>query len=449
MDTKKFIFIGLGTLAIIVLAVLAFASCNKKDNKTQEVNLVVWDLTDNKQFFDRITTSYQEKNSQVKITYLKKDPKEYLNESLNEIAAGKGPDIWAIPNDWLPKYQDKLVSMPTGDLAIKKTKKSDTDVYKDTYPDVVSTDNIIDDKIYGIPMTAETLKLFINSSILSDSLNEYRKANNNQTNEEVSRILREGPKSWDDLVLITKIITKKNGEDISQSAIALGTDANISSAEDILTMMMLQNGAKMTSDELSTAQFQTQQNVFSGPDFPGTKALDFYTSFANPKSENYTWNGTLSDSIRAFAEGKTAMIIDYESQQTEIKRINPKASFQISNILQVKATKNPVNFASYLTYTVTKASKNPDLAWDFINFFTNSANTSTYTGITSKPSVKKSSYGQDNPLLTAKSWYNPDPDKVTEIFKNMIKQVNDGTAAQNSIDNAASQVTTLLQKLKG
>ncbi len=161
----------------------------------------------------------------------------------------------------------------------------------------------------------------------------------------------------------------------------------------------------------------------------------------------------MGDGLRAFAEGKTAMLIDYQSKAKEIKNINDRARYEIINVPQIKETKNEVNFASYSTYTVTKASQNSNLAWSFILFLTDSNNSSIYRSDTRKPPARKSSIENNNneyvkQSLTAKSWYNPEPQKVEEIFKNMIAQVNEGTNAQTAIDGAASQVTTLLEKIK-
>jgi len=455
LENKKFLIIGIGALLLIVLVILfAVSSCNKKktSNQTGSNTLTIWSLDDDKSSFDQIINDFQKSNN-IKINYVKKDSKTYLNDALNDIAAGKGPDVWAIPNDWLPQYHDKLVAMPDGKLADSKTKKSDVEVYKDSFPTVVSQDNIIGDKIYGMPLSIDALSLYYNTDIFANVLSAYQRAHQDEDNSAIRRILNNGPKNWDEFVQAVKLITEKSGNDVSQSAVAMGAPDNVNQSVDILTLLMLQDGAKMTSDDLSTAQFHTKQNVFGGQDFPGTKALDFYASFANSQNENYTWNSSMPDALHAFAEGKTAMMLDYTGVQSQVKNINGQLQFQVIPLPQIKETQNPVNYVSYLTFTVTKASKNSDLAWNFITFLTNKDNSSIYRSNTRKPpallaSIQNASQDTVTQILTAQSWYKPDPEKADSIFQNMIKQVNEGKNSQTAIENAASQITTLLGKIQ-
>lgn len=409
-------------------------------------------MSDDKSAFGETFKEFEAQNPNVKIDYVKKDSDEYFQEALDKIASGQGPDILAMPNTWLSKNHDKLVSMPDNMIANPKEKKSDVDVYKESYPPVVAEDNIYNEKIYGMPLAIDTLFLYFNGELMNQAMQKYAAAHQEEDNSTIGRVLNTGPKNWDEFVQAVRVITEKDGSNVNQSAVAIGTADNVLNAQDILTAIMLQNGAKMTSDDLSTAQFHTKQNVFGGEDFPGTKALEFYAGFANPDNDNYTWNNSFPDSLRAFAEGKTAMFIGYSSQESDIKRINPDLTFEKIGLPQIKETENPVNYASYLTFTVTKAAKDPNLAWNFINFMTNIQNASQYISQTHKTPALLAISGSDevalNQAKTAKSWYIPDPEKTKNLFLDMIKQVNDGKNAQTAIENAASQVTTLLDKLK-
>lgn len=452
---KKFIFIGAGVLILLLIVVLIVVNSggSKKPVATGDKTLTIWGF-DDPTSFNEIIANFQKANPGYKVTYVKKDPTTYATDSLNEIAAGKGPDVWSIPNTWLPKYQDKLVPMPTDLIADKKTKKNDIEIYKTLFPAAVASDNIIGDKVYGMPLAIDTLVLYYNPTILRNTVSAYNAAHQDEDNSAMSQIFSRGPQNWDDFVTMTKLITKKSGNNITQSAAALGTSANINRATDILTLLMMQDGVKMTSDDLSTAQFHTKQNVYGGQDFPGAQALNFYAAFANPNNDLYTWNGSMTDSLHAFAEGKTAMMIDYTSAKADIKRISPSLEFNFFAVPQVKETKNLTNYASYNSYTVTKASKKPVLAWQFINSLTDTGQTSEYLSTTSQRSAKltilknNSSDVNATQALSAKSWYIPEPVETTQILANTIQQVNDGKNAQTAVEYAGSQVTALLQKLK-
>jgi len=455
---KKILFIGGGVvLAFIALVIVLFSGgCNRNNGpvtKTGATTLTFWNLYDDKIAFDQIIAEFNRTHPKVKIEYVKKNPETFLEDSLNEMSAGKGPDIWGVPNTWLPKYHDKLVPIKNTAIENKKAFKTASDVYKETYPSVVAQDNIIDDKVYGFPMSIDTLRLYFNSSLSSRIWQDYVLENRDQLNSPLAKVFSDGPTNWDELVQMIPIITKKKGDKIERSAIAFGTSNNIDHADDIITLLMMQNGAVMNSGDLTTAQFHTKQNQFGNIEFPGTKALEFYTSFADSKNKNYTWNNTMPNTIQAFADEKVVMLVDYKDAEQEIRRLNSKVSLRTIAVPQVKLTRNNVNLASYQSLTVTKASKNSDLAWDFILFMTqDQLQLNNYKLATNKTIARNNSLGSSIDGAQAKeskSWFNPDPLRVSVILKEMIKQVNDGKSAQTAIEGAASQTSDLLKKLKG
>ncbi|AKM82237.1 MAG: hypothetical protein UT28_C0001G0431 [Berkelbacteria bacterium GW2011_GWE1_39_12] len=444
---------GLLIVILIIVVIVIGSSGGKKTATTVKSSnsLVIWG-TEPSANFDGLITNFQSKNTGYKITYVQKDSSTYLTDSLNAISSGTGPDVWAVPNTWMAKYHTSMIPMTTDLIADKKAKKTDADVYKTLFPKVIVQDNIIADKIYGIPMSIDNLVLFYNKTILTKTLNEYFAAGNKDLDGSIAQMFTTGPKSWDDFVKLSKMVTKKEGSNITQSAIALGTPDNVRASADILTLLMLQDGAKMVSSNLDSANFANAENVFNGQQFPGAQALNFYTAFANPGNSLYTWNSSITDSLHAFANGQTAMMIDYLAATTDVSRINPNANIGTFSVPQVKETSNPVDYSSYITYTVPKSSPNSVLAWQFINFIANSASTTAYTSKTQSQPVLLSSITSNSArgkrIINSQTWYMPDPVLTPPILKNAIKQVNDGKNAQTAIEYAASQVTDLLKKLK-
>ena len=319
---KKFIIIG-GVGLLIIILLIVFLVRGKTTTTTSKTNtMVIWDYKNEKAAYDPVILAYQ-KMKNIKVQYVVKDPNSYLEDTVNAMAAGNGPDVWIVPANILPQYHDKLYPMPAGGFADPDNKKNDLEVYKDSYPPVVTQDNVINNQIYGVPLTIDSLKLFVNQDLANKALNEYLQTHPNIDISAMSNTIS-NPTIWDDVVTADHIITTKTAKgDISRSAIALGTSDNIPAATDILTALMMQNGAKMVTDDLGTAQFNTSQNLFGKIQYPGTKALEFYTSFSNPKNANYTWNSKMGNARRAFAEGKVAMLIDYDSAKDEIRNISP------------------------------------------------------------------------------------------------------------------------------
>lgn len=448
MDKKFLYIVGGGLLAVIIL-IIVIVVLNKGGGKPPVVSnktFVVWDYNNEKAAYDSILTDFQ-KNNNIKVTYVNKSKGTYLEDAINAIAANNGPDVMIAPNDIMPQFKDKLVPMPDGSLADASAKQNDLEVYQNRYPDVVYQNNILDNKIYAVPMSIASLKMYVNTGWFNTKLNEYRLANpRDPKNDQMQALLQNGINNWDDFVTLIRFFTKKSGDKLTAPAAVIGTSDNIPRAPDLLTVIMMQNGARMVSEDLSTALFHTKQNMFSNIDYPGTKGLEYYISFADPKSDNYTWNSAQGDAIRAFAEQKVPIMFDYSAAKSEVSLISPGFNYTVLNIPQIRETRNPVNFARFDNLVVPKSTKNAKLSWKFIFFATDQINSIDYFVITEKQSALN--IPADDPLRYAKGWYNPNTIKVDEIFRTVIKQVNEGKDPQTALDGAAGQITTLLGKLK-
>ena len=94
----------------------------------------------------------------------------------------------------------------------------------------------------------------------------------------------------------------------------------------------------------------------------------------------------------------------------------------------------PVNFADYWGLTVSESSKNAAYGWDFIVYSLADQKTAEkYLGVSKRPPalrtlIKKIANDPDlgvfaRQALTARSWPQPDNNKVKQIFSNMIESV--------------------------
>lgn len=444
MDRKLIFIIGGGVLAVIAIVILLVTSgCKKKE--TGEVVLTFWGINDKAEVLKPIIDDFQNTKKKqgvdVKINYVQKNLGSYEFDSLNMIASGKGPDIWAIPNSWITKHQNKLSPL----TSLLDTKLQNYEYVKDNYPGIISSENVFNNQVYGLPLAADPLVIYFNKDLLEDSAASV-------SNDADRQLLSDPPANWDDLVRISKLNTQKQGSKITQTGATLGTAA-VPHASDILTLLMLQFGAQMTSDDYSSATFHTNVNKFGGDQFPGSKALDFYTSFANFGSDNYSFSDSLGDAKKAFTEGKAALYIDYASFKSEIKTDNPKLNFDIAPLPQVKQTKNPVSLISYLSYTVPNVSSQKQLAWEFVMFLTDKNNAREYiiqnqTYPIFNDQIKSSTKDIADQITNAAYWHNPDAEKVNKIFRDAIAQVLEGQKTQTALDGAALEVTNLLKSLK-
>lgn len=432
---KKLLWIlggGLALIVILIIVVIALGTQNKK-NKTQELNWVTYG--EDQENLAEVISAFESQNN-IKVNWIKKDIKNYELDSLNLLSTGK-IDIWGIPDSWIPKHRDKLAPLVTK-LSV------DTDnisYYQSIYPQIVSSENIINNQIYGFPLSADALVLLTNQNL--------RSTNTDLTDEEnvlIGRI----PETWEDLAKVAPLLTQKKGNTITQSGAALGTE-NLSAAPDILTALMLQYGTQMTNEEKTQATFHTATNTLGGQSYPGPTALDFYTSFAQPDNPHYSFSQSFGDATQAFSQEKVAYLIDYSAKEKEIKRLNKDLDFSINPLPQPKAAEKPINFISYETFTVPNTSKNQKLAWALLSSVINSGNAKKYYETSKKHPILTEFIDKDDPvgksISTAQNWYNPEPTKVSQIFRSTIFQVLSGKSAQTALDGAAIEVTNLLELL--
>jgi ABC-type glycerol-3-phosphate transport system substrate-binding protein len=197
------------------------------------------------------------------------------------------------------------------------------------------------------------------------------------------------------------------------------------------------------------ATFAQTPPGFTRPTPPALEALNFYTSFASPANQVYTWNEAMPNSLQAFMAGKTAFFFGYSYHIPIIKAQAPKLNFEVALVPQVGEPN--VNFANYWAEVVSKKSQHQDEAWDFISFITTNADTNKkFLEKSRKPAALKSLIQNQatdlelapfvSQLLTAKSWYKGKDAKVAEnIFKSMINDNLEGIIQTQEIINLGVQ----------
>lgn len=403
---------------LLIFVLTAGFGCKTTDTATKKASepivLTFWQTFDDSDAFSEIISKYQAIHPNITIEYKKFRYEEYENELLNAWAEDRGPDIFAIQNTWLKKYQTKLSPMPdeitmsymveTGTIKkevvpqLKTTKSLTIRDLKNNFADVVSSDVILEDgKIYGLPLSIDTLVMFYNRDLLNSAgITSAPSYWNKEFQQTIKKLTKQDPKKG-----------------LVQSGIALGTSKNINRASDILSVLMMQNGAIMTSGEQVT--FHSVPTSMSNNYNPGLEALRFYTDFANPNKEVYCWNDEQPNALEAFTSGSLAMFFGYSFNIEQIRAQAPKLNFGIARLPQIEGNSLEINFANYWVDTVSKKSKYPNESWDFIQFLTKEENAKIYLAKTKKPTALKSLINTQKDdedlgvfaeqILSAKSWY--------------------------------------------
>lgn len=402
---------------VFVFLLTAGVGCKKPtmQEAVSPVTLNYWRVFDGRDDFAEIIGKYNEMHPYVTINYRMLRLDEYEEALLNAFAEDRGPDIFSIHNTWVRKYESKLEPMPPQTTMIfpvvqgslkkevvpeKRTIGSLTlKDLKQRFADVVYTDTVINNKVYGLPLSVDTLAMYYNQDLFDQAG------------------ITDLPRYWNrDFQQAIKKLTKQDLKgNILQSGIALGGSKNIDRHSDILSILMMQNGASMMS-EAGQVLFQTIPAIFQSQGYnPGLMALRFYTDFANPIKEVYCWNNDIENSLDAFVSGKLAIMLGYSYQLPIIRARAPKLNFLIEPLPQVEGATVPLNMANYWLEVVSKKSSYKNEAWNFIQFMTSAENVESYLNKTKKPTALRSLVNsqkddQDigvfaDQVLTSKSWY--------------------------------------------
>ncbi len=469
MKIKKII------LAIFFLGTVLIVSgcgCKEKSSHLYDLNLEIWGPLDQELALREVFDNYSFLNPNVaRITYKKIAYDSYRRELIEALASGQGPDIFMVNNLWMPAFSDKVAVAPVPtDLKMITEQK-----FKNNFVDVAVSDFMNEGKIYGVPLSVDSLALYYNKDLLSQAG------------------IANPPKTWnefiDDAIKLTSVDSLGN---INRSGAALGTVGNVNRATDILNLIMLQNGTEMIDKSGRVAFGNSIYGVSSnsgGAVYPGEEALNFYTQFANSNSFNYIWNSNMHYSIDAFSEGTTAMMINYSWNIDTVSAKSPKLNFAIAPVPQFE-NKPAVNVANYWGFVVAKnaiskispntPAVNNDTrvkeSWDFLTYFSTKPdgsfiNTASGSGVgqkanpnfdpavnfllkTQQPAARRDliELQKTDPKvgvfatsnLVAKSWRQKDSTAVESIFTEMIDNVNKGQATvSDALKTAVQRVNNL------
>jgi len=437
------------TLTLIALATTGFScrGCTPADvaKKLQPIKLTWWRSWDSSSDVSDIINAYQRLHPHISISYKKLRYEEYENALLNAWARDEGPDIFSLSNTWVRNYQNQIAEPPektavprtvvsgpsfsqSTKTVIKTLKFLTPNDIQDKFVPPVEKDVIVDDKILALPLSVDTLALYYNRDLLD-------KAG-----------IPHPPATWIEFKEAVKKLTLVDDYDqIVQTAAGLGTAANVTRATDILALLMLQNGTNMSAIN--------QPAKSEGTYYPGLEALKFYTDFADPTKETYTWNLKMANSQDAFINGQSAFFFGYSYHLPIIQTRAPKLNFDIAPMVQISTNRNvATNIANYWVESVSKKTAHPEEAWDFLMFASTQEFIKQYLEKTHKPTALRSLVVEQekdydlkpfaSQLLTAKSWYyGKDFNKTEKIFIEMIDSVVAGLyTPQNALNRAAEKI---------
>ncbi|MEK7177840.1 MAG: extracellular solute-binding protein, partial [Patescibacteria group bacterium] len=294
-----------------------------------------------------LIAAYQQKNPNVKISYLKMNPQSYREKLVSRSKTGstnqgtiEKPDIFRFHNTWLPEIKDIVAPLPP-------TVMSGDEFDKTFYP-IHKKDLKVGNYYYGLPLEIDGLVLVYNESL-------FKKAG-----------IATVPTTWDDIAkIVPKLTVKDQSGKLITSGIALGTTSNVDHFSDIFGLLLLQNGGQLN---------KLDQDEAAG-------ALESYRKFSEPP-QGY-WTEEMANSTTAFIQEKVAIIIVPSWEILTIKSANPDIEMKVVPVPVVPGT-SLISVASYWVEGVSRFSNNQLEAWKFLRFLTEKENMTKLYEIESK-----------------------------------------------------------------
>lgn len=391
---------------------------------TTPITLTYWLPSDESGTLDGVLANYKKLHPNVTVNIRYIEPANYQSEVLAAQTAGTLPDMFGFRNDGLPIYKKSLQPAPSSVIT--------AGLFSQTFADFASKSLVSGNTVYGMPFGIATLGLIYNT----DSL---KKANITP------------PDTWQSFDTANNSLRNKDGQNLYGSGTALGTAA-IHNYADIISMFMMQNGAAMTNTPPTKATFEQPDSTGYSS---GSKALEYYASFAQPSKANYSWSDSLGGSLNAFAAGKTQMIIDYSTATRNIRKLNPELKFSTAALPQTNPS-SPLNFGVVFTQGVSKTSKNSEIAWDFLGFATSKKQQQIYSQASLWPAARKDLITEQlndkdlapfaRQISSATDWYRGINYVTNASLVGMLTNYLSGYDSKIALNLAATVITAEIQK---
>jgi ABC-type glycerol-3-phosphate transport system substrate-binding protein len=431
--TRRQVIILLAGVVVVAALIFLFYYVTRKPATGPTITLNVWGVDDAAAMSD-LGAAYSAFRPGITIKYTQVDPAQYETQLLKAFAAGTGPDVFEIPNRSLPRWQAALAPLPTSSTQFNLA------LMQQTFPSVVANDFTTPaGRIYAVPLSIDTLALFYNKDYLDAAGIALPPATWNEFDNDIPRLRQ----------------LDASGQ-LSRAAAPLGgTRASMANADDILYLLMLQNGTQMISDDRTYATFA---------DAEGQAAAQFYLQFSNAGSPYYTWNDSVGDARETFAQGKSAVYFGYHGELAAIHAQAPFLNIAIAPMPQPASSTLAVNYPKYYGLAAAKTG-NSAYAWDFILYSTIYASgENLFLKDTGAPAAQRGAIATQETAavaaagdpslsifakqaLSAKSWYEPDDIQTDAAFDSMLQGVLNGSAGiPTALRSAEDAVTGMLRK---
>lgn len=375
-----------------------------------------------------VLEAFNDANTDFTVSYVEKSPDTFSQSLLEALASGTGPDLFLLPDNLAFHYSNKIFPIPYTSYPLVN--------FKNTFAGAGEV-FLTSGGILAFPMTIDPLVMYYNRSTLDSNSIIYP------------------PQTWDELSTMVPQITKKdNSNKLLKSAVALGHYSNVVHAKDILIAMFMQAGNPIIAAKDGT--LHSYLDVSNGQ-HDLDAILEYYTSFADPTQNVYSWNKSFASSTNAFSSEDLAMYFGFSSELQSLINRNPNQNLAVAPIPQLVGVNSKTTNARVTGLAISSASKNFTTAFtaasllatgDFASGLANALAIPPARRdlLAAKPANAYSPIFYDSALFS-KSFLDPSAEGTENIFRTMIDRViSNNMTARDAISDANSKLDLLLLK---
>ncbi|MCX6751657.1 MAG: ABC transporter substrate-binding protein [Candidatus Nomurabacteria bacterium] len=418
-------------IAAAVLGVFVFSGAipigNNGNSNGAQGTVVLWG-TVKTQDISSLIEDFNRANPTFVLKYEEKSPDTFDNDLLEALAAGVGPDMFFISDDLAFKYSNKIYTITYQSFPLN--------TFKNSF--VGAGEVFLTSKgILALPITVNPMIMYYNRSILDANGVTYP------------------PAYWDEFSNLVSLLTKKDDKGaIVKSTIAMGQFSNVLYAKDILATLFMQAGNPIIAEK--NGSFMSTLNQNSGQYDLGT-ILKFYTDFADPLKDVYSWNKSFSNSRDAFSAENLAFYFGYASELQSLVDKNPNQNFLMAPMPQIRNNTFKLTSAHVTGIAISSFSKNLSTAFIATGLLANgdfASKMATSLGLAPArrnllKTIPADAYSPTfySSALFARSWLDPSPKDTNIIFQGMVEKVlSNSMSVTQAISDAGTKLGLLLIK---
>jgi ABC-type glycerol-3-phosphate transport system substrate-binding protein len=430
-----------GAFAVAGILIFAFLVGGNSGNTIGAVT--VWGTFD-EVAVQTIIRQLSENDTRLRqVTYVVKNPETFTQELTNALASGTGPDLYIMNSSNSVVDAPRVAAIPYDSF----TQQQFESLFVEAANSFMSPDGVL-----AVPVVVDPYVLYWNRDILS------------------AAGFAKPPIYWDETFDMARAITDCQGTNagvragvagcddtgsIQKATIAFGEYQNVDHAKDILALLIMQAGGPITTRDsagsLSPSLLARTGEVAQ----PAESALNFYTAFANPSKDTYSWNRSLPSSRTMFANGDLALYVGLASENALIRKLNPNLNYAVAPVPQIRNINRVANAGVTYGFAVPRTSKNPQGALTVAYLLASPESSRALATVLGAASARRDvlaapAEGSDSLIdkqaLLVRSWEDPDPVRTDVIFRDMIESITSGAAkiseALQRAEQAMRQITT-------